>query len=133
MEPGPDVDILMIGHFAKDQVVIDGRSETVSGGGVYYGSVALRRIGVSAAVVTRLHAADFPRLEVLKEEGIQVFATPAPETSGIENRYTPPIWNGVSASRWGLPAPFRRPNCPTSAPRSRQLCLLSPGKSTWTC
>jgi sugar/nucleoside kinase (ribokinase family) len=88
VEPGPDVDILMVGHFARDRVVIDGRSETVSGGGVYYGSVALHRIGVSVAVVTRLHPDDFLRLEALKEEGVQVFATPALETSGIENHYT---------------------------------------------
>ncbi|GAF68595.1 unnamed protein product, partial [marine sediment metagenome] len=38
-----DVDIMMIGHFAKDRLVIDGHGEYASGGAVYYGSVALRR------------------------------------------------------------------------------------------
>ena len=83
-----DTDIMMIGHLAKDRNVVDSHAETESGGGVYFGSVALRRLGVSVSIVTRLHPDDFPRLEELKQEGVQVFATPAPETSGIENRYS---------------------------------------------
>lgn len=87
MTSSPDVDIVMIGHFAKDRLVVDDTGETASGGGVYYGSVALRRIGRRVAIVTRLHSDDFPRLDELKREGVQVFATAAPETSGIENVY----------------------------------------------
>ena len=83
-----DFDVVMLGHFARDRNVVDGHAQTESGGGVYFGSVALKRLGVSVAIVTRLHPDDFPRLDVLKQEGIQVFATPAPETSGIENRYS---------------------------------------------
>ena len=81
------VDIMMIGHFAKDLLVVDGRAEAASGGGVYYGSIALRRLGLSVAVVTRLHPDDFHLLDELTEAGVQVFASPAPETSGIENLY----------------------------------------------
>lgn len=81
------VDVVMIGHFAKDRVVVDGRGEVMSGGAVYYGSMALKHLGLRVAVVTRLHPDDFPRLEELRAAGVQVFATPAPETSGIENIY----------------------------------------------
>jgi sugar/nucleoside kinase (ribokinase family) len=42
---------------------------------------------LSVAVVTRLHRDDFSRLDEMKHAGIQVFATPAPATSGIENTY----------------------------------------------
>ena len=80
-------DVMMIGHFAKDQVIVDDQSQTVPGGGVYYGSVVLRRLGASVAAVTRLHPDDFPLLDELKDEGVRVFATPAPETSGIANYY----------------------------------------------
>jgi sugar/nucleoside kinase (ribokinase family) len=80
---GHSVDIMMIGHFAKDKLVVDGKSETASGGAVYYGSVALRRIGVRVAVVTRLHSNDFALLDELEQEGVRVFATAASETSGI--------------------------------------------------
>lgn len=82
-----DLDILMFGHLAKDRIVVDGHGAIQSGGGVYFGSVALRRLGFSVGVVTRLHSNDFLLLDELKREGIQVFATAAPETSGIENTY----------------------------------------------
>lgn len=80
-------DILMVGHFAKDELIVDGKGQVSSGGGVYYGSVALRRMGLRVAVATRLKKEDFPRLEELKTEGIEVFATSAEQTSGIANYY----------------------------------------------
>ncbi len=82
-----ELDILMVGHFAKDRVVVDGKAEVTSGGGVCYGSVVLRRLGLRVAIVTRLRRDDFPRLDELKAEGVQIFATPTPETSGIDNQY----------------------------------------------
>ena len=82
-----DFDLLMFGHFAVDRIIVDGVAETVSGGGVYYGSVAARRLGARVGVVTRLAEADFPRLAELRAEGVTVFAAPAAETSGIANYY----------------------------------------------
>ncbi|MEN8097539.1 MAG: PfkB family carbohydrate kinase [Chloroflexota bacterium] len=82
-----DIDIMMIGHFAKDRLVVDGKGHVASGGGVYYGGVALARLGLGVAVVTRLNQNDNHLLDELRDEGIQVFATAAPETSGIENLY----------------------------------------------
>ncbi len=81
------VDIVMIGHFARDRVVVDGQGQTFSGGAVYYGGVALRRLGVTVAIVTRLNPDDFPFLAELEQAGVTVFASPAPQTSGIENLY----------------------------------------------
>ncbi|MCJ7736792.1 MAG: PfkB family carbohydrate kinase [Anaerolineae bacterium] len=87
--PGPssDIDIMMVGHFAKDRLVVDGVSEVASGGAVYYGSIALRQLGLDVAVVTRAHPDDFPLLADLEQAGVEVFVTPAPATSGIENIY----------------------------------------------
>jgi sugar/nucleoside kinase (ribokinase family) len=87
MTPTTDVDILMVGHMAKDLLLVDGQGGFASGGAVYYGSIALRHLGKDVAVVTRLHADDFGLLEELRQEGVQVYAAPAPATSGIENRY----------------------------------------------
>jgi sugar/nucleoside kinase (ribokinase family) len=84
MEP---VDILMVGHFAKDELIVDGKGEVASGGGVYYGSMALRQMGLKVAIATRLRKDDFPRLEELRRAGVQVYATPAEQTSGIANFY----------------------------------------------
>ena len=36
-------DIVMIGNFAKDKLIVDGVEEISSGGGVYYGSIAIQR------------------------------------------------------------------------------------------
>jgi len=81
------VDVALLGTFAKDRLVHRGVTEIASGGGVYYASVALRRLGFSVAVITRLHPDDFGRLDELRGEGITVHASPAPQTTGIENIY----------------------------------------------
>ena len=60
-----DVDVLMIGNFAKDRIIVDGIEEETSGGGVYFGSVVIKRLGHSIAIVTRLHPSDFHRLDEL--------------------------------------------------------------------
>jgi sugar/nucleoside kinase (ribokinase family) len=83
----PDLDILMIGNFAKDKLIVDGVEEIASGGGVYYGSVVIQRLGLRAGIVTRLHPHDFHRLEEVRAEGVQVYASPADGTSGIANYY----------------------------------------------
>ncbi len=83
----PHTDILMVGHFAKDELIVDGVSQVSSGGAVYYGSVALKRLGLEVAVATKLRQEDFPRLEELTRLGIRVYPTPAPQTSGIANYY----------------------------------------------
>lgn len=87
MSSPTEYDLLLFGHFAKDRNVVDGNGDIASGGAVYYGSVALRHLGLRVAIVTRLHSDDFSRLDQVKQDGVDVFAQPAPETSGIENTY----------------------------------------------
>jgi len=123
MTLSPDVDIVMIGHFAKDTLVVDDKSEVASGGGVYYGSVALRRMGVRVAVVTRLHPDDFPRLDELRQEGVQVFATPAPETSGIENIYNSADMERRVCKLMTFAGPFQQEDVPHL---SAQVYLITP-------
>jgi len=128
-EPDHDADVLMIGHFARDRLVVDGghpedvRSETASGGGVYYGSVALRRIGLDVAVATRLHPDDFPRLDEMRQAGVRVFAAPAPETSGIENRYNSADMERRVCKPLGFAGPFRREDIP---PLSARVTMIVP-------
>jgi sugar/nucleoside kinase (ribokinase family) len=118
-----DVDIMMIGHFAKDRLVIDGTSEIASGGAVYYGSVALRHIGVRVAVVTRLHSDDFARLSEMEAEGVQVFATSAPETSGIENIYNSADMERRICRLMSFAGPFHQEEIPDL---SAQVYLITP-------
>ncbi|MBW1789883.1 MAG: carbohydrate kinase [Deltaproteobacteria bacterium] len=100
-------DIMMIGHFARDILVVDDRAEVSSGGGVYYGSVALRHLGLEVAVVTRLHPDDFSCLEELKIEGVKIFATSAPETSGIKNIYNSADMERRVCEPLGFAGPFQ--------------------------
>lgn len=121
-------DIMMIGHFAKDRLVVDGHGEIASGGAVYYGSVALRRLGVRVAVVTRLHPGDFPRLDELTQEGVQVFATPAPETSGIENIYDSADMERRVCRPIGFAGPFRPQDIPDLSARIYVVASIIAGE-----
>jgi sugar/nucleoside kinase (ribokinase family) len=123
MTLSPDVDIMMIGHFAKDILVVDGSSETASGGAVYYGGVALRRIGVRVAVVTRLHPDDAVLLNELEQEGVRVFAAAAPETSGIENIYNSADMERRTCKLIAFAGPFRQEQVPDL---TAQVYLITP-------
>jgi len=83
----------------------------------------LRHTGVRVAVVTRLHPDDFHRLDQLKREGVQVFATPAPETSGIENIYNSADMERRVCRLMGFAGPFRREEIPDL---SAQVYLITP-------
>jgi sugar/nucleoside kinase (ribokinase family) len=123
MSPSTVVDIMIVGHFAKDELIVDGMGEIASGGSVYYGSVALRRLGFDVAIVTRLHPDDFPRLEEIRREGVQVFATPAAETSGIANFYDSSDMERRICKPIGFAGPFsvnEIPDLPAA------VCLVGP-------
>lgn len=118
-----DVDVMMIGHFAKDMLVVDGVGEQASGGAVYYGGIALQRLGVQVGVVTRLHPDDWKRLDELTAVGVRVHAVPAPETSGIENRYRSDDMERRVCKPLGFAGPFSRADIP---PWSARVCLVVP-------
>jgi sugar/nucleoside kinase (ribokinase family) len=107
-----DVEILMVGHFAKDRLVVDGRGETASGGAVYYGGMALRRLGVRVGIATRMHPDDFPCLKELCAAGVEVFVTPSRETSGIENIYASADMERRTCKLLGFAGPFRIEDIP---------------------
>lgn len=123
-----DVDVLMIGHFAVDRLVVDGQGEIASGGGVYYGSIALRRQGVQVAVATRLHPDDFFRLDEMRDEGVQVFATAAPQTSGIENLYNSADMERRVCIPLGFAGPFRPEDLPDLKARIYAIAPIIAGE-----
>jgi len=123
-----DFDILMIGHFAKDRLVVDGKGEPASGGAVYYGGVAVRRLGIRVAVATRLHPADFPLLEDLKREGVEVFATPAPATTGIENIYNSADMERRICKPLAFAGAFRIEDMPRATARAYLIVPLVAGE-----
>ncbi len=106
------VDVTVIGHFARDKLVFRGQESISSGGSVYYGAIALRRIELSVVVITRLRAEDFPYLDELKQEGIAVLAQPADQTSGIENVYTAEYMDRRICKPLGFAGRFRLEDIP---------------------
>lgn len=123
-----DFDLLMFGHFAVDKIIVDGVAETVSGGGVYYGSVAAHRLGARVGVVTRLREADFPRLEELRAEGVTVFAAPAAETSGIANYYNSADMERRVCVPLGFAGPIQPADVPDAAARIYAITPIIAGE-----
>ncbi len=82
-----NLDILMIGHFAKDKIIIDNEGFESAGGAVYYGSVVLKRLGLEVGVVTRGNPDDFHYLKDLTDLGIELDVKPAAQSSGCINIY----------------------------------------------
>lgn len=111
-------DIAVVGDFAKDKIVFRGQTESSSGGSVYYGALALQRIGVRTAVITRLAEEDFDLLQELRREGIAVYAQPAPQTSGIENIYTTDNMDRRICHPIGFAGPIRIEEIPKISART---------------
>jgi sugar/nucleoside kinase (ribokinase family) len=82
-----EFDIVILGHFAQDKVIIGGIEQDVLGGAVYYGSMALSKLNINAAIITLLARADFFHLDILSKNGVKVFAHESEVTSGIKNTY----------------------------------------------
>jgi sugar/nucleoside kinase (ribokinase family) len=83
-----DFDVVLLGHFAKDKNIVDGKERDVLGGAVYYGAFPLKMMGINVAIVTKLAREDFPELSVFERAGIPVFAREASQTTGIRNVYS---------------------------------------------
>jgi sugar/nucleoside kinase (ribokinase family) len=113
MNQGPaNVDVAVVGHFAKDKIILRGEERVSSGGSVYYGAIALRRMELQVAVITRLKQDDFALLDELKDEGVLVFAQPSEQTSGIENTYFTEDMDRRRCKPLGFAGPFRSEDVP---------------------
>ena len=121
-------DLMTIGHFAKDIIVVDGKSESASGGGVYFGAMAARQLGLSVAVVTRLHPDDYPLLDELRQAGITVFAAAAPQTSGIENRYRSADMERRECIPTGFAGPFMPQDLPDASAQVNVIASIIAGE-----
>lgn len=117
------VDVAVLGHFAKDKIIVAGKESIASGGSVYYGALALRRLGLRVAVITRLAREDRPRLAELTAEGIRVYARSSAQTSGIANTYLTPDMDRRLTRPLGFAGRFRLRDLPKFTPR---LWLVGP-------
>ncbi len=80
-------DIAYIGHYTKDTIVYPDSTRTVDGGAFYHGCNVLARMGLRAAVVTRLAREDWHVVEELEQLGVQVFARATPASTCLRLIY----------------------------------------------
>jgi sugar/nucleoside kinase (ribokinase family) len=84
-------DVCVIGHVARDINAIGGvELQPSPGGAAYYSTMVYRRLGLRAAVVTLVAAADAPLLQELNDAGVIVFNLPTEVTTTFRNEYPVP-------------------------------------------
>ena len=80
-------DIIVLGHFSKDKLVIRGIEKDAPGGAVYYSGLALSKMNIRSGIITLLNKDDYYQLDVLSSNGVDVFAYESELTSEIRNTY----------------------------------------------
>src|SRR5512135_312144 len=80
-------DIAYIGHYTKDTIVYPHETKVVDGGAFYYGVNVIARMGLRAAVVTRLARQDWHVVRELERLGVQVFAHASPDSTNLRLIY----------------------------------------------
>ncbi len=80
-------DVVLLGHIARDIIVIDDQSREAIGGAVYYGGIAASHMGLKILVITRLKKEDFSILRDFDKYGVKYIAIPSDATTGIRNMY----------------------------------------------
>ncbi len=77
----------VVGHVTRDIVRVGDEATEMPGGAAYYASLAMRSLGASVAVVTRVAPGDDYLLDRLRSEGIAVFAGDTGRSTAFENVY----------------------------------------------
>lgn len=80
-------DVVCIGNYTKDTIVAPAGITYVDGGAVNYAAHAIARLGLKAAVVTRLSREDSRVVERLTGAGIDCFPTYTPESTSMRLEY----------------------------------------------
>jgi sugar/nucleoside kinase (ribokinase family) len=80
-------DVAFVGHYTKDTIVSASGTRVVDGGACNYGANVAARMGLKAAVVTRLAKADFHIVEELRRLGVDVFARETPQSTCLRLEY----------------------------------------------
>ena len=89
MVPSSDFDVCVVGHITKDIVRVGQTMRIACGGTAYYTAMALKRLGLSVAVVTK--GARNDREDLLREltlEKVTIFWKDGETTSAFENIYS---------------------------------------------
>lgn len=83
------VDCCIVGHVTRDRVLVPGQPpRDLPGGTAYYAALALRRLGLEVAVITKAAERDWEELlGPLRDAGVEVWPQPSARTTCFENTY----------------------------------------------
>jgi sugar/nucleoside kinase (ribokinase family) len=82
-------DVCVVGHITKEVVKVGATRRTALGGTAYYTAMALKRLGLSVAVVTKGARQDRQHLlQELTSEKVSIFWKDGEATPAFENRYS---------------------------------------------
>ena len=80
-------DVCVIGHITKDVIRIDDRDKEIPGGTAYYTAIAIKRLGLKVAVVTKIADRDRTLLDSIESEQIPIFLGESSATTTFTNIY----------------------------------------------
>ena len=101
-----EFDIAFLGHYTKDTIVLPHETKTVNGGAFYYGAHVVVKMGLRAAVITRLAEEDFGVVDDLTRIGVEVFATPTPQSTNLKLVYPAENLDHRTVYNVGFAGPF---------------------------
>ncbi len=99
-------DIAFVGHFTKDTVVNPQGTSVHLGGAFYYGCHVVTRMGLKAAVVTRLAKEHWAVVEELSGMGVTVYATQTKESTHLRLSYPTANLDQRTIEAIGFAGPF---------------------------
>ncbi len=80
-------DITFLGQYTKDTIVYPHTSRTVNGGAYYFGAYVAARMGLRAAVITRLAREDWGAVQDLQRQGVTMLARETPASTHLRLIY----------------------------------------------
>jgi len=81
-------DVCVIGHITRDIIGADDGEFEMPGGTAYYTAIALKNLGMSVAVITKLNDSDVCLLRELEKDSIPVFLGKSDSTTTFRNVYS---------------------------------------------
>ncbi len=80
-------DAIFVGNYTKDTIITPDGTRYLDGGGMNYASHVAKRLGISAAVVTRLAREDERVVEVIRSAGIDCYPVYSPSSTLMTLEY----------------------------------------------
>lgn len=121
-------DVLLLGQMMKDRIVLQHETHVATGGAAYYAGLVVQRLGLQAAVVTKLAKADEELLDEFRKTGVEVFPVYDAVTSSIEITYPAAQPDKRSAHFPYVAQPFAMVDIPDIQAEIVHLCSLLRGE-----